>query len=352
MNAGRRLWHWPAALLLGLAGVAMAQSPSQCEKVREPGDAQMQGWTVTVDNDLFRPGTNTDRWYTNGVHVAGSYKLAHTPKVLHGWQDFWTRMFESGNCATVSMAAGQNMYTPRRINVAAAQPFDRPWGGFLYGGLGAYRFEPRRGEEAGFHDAVDLKVGAIGPASLAEEAQTQWHKLIGSPQPLGWANQLRPQLGVQAGFRRTIRHIDEGLWRLHSFYGGTLGNTRTQAVAGVTLHIAGGGHVFSDSDEGDFAPLDFNNRSGGHIGGFIQLQGKHVAYNRFITGPTFGQRADLELRREVLTASAGIMLTITPEWRMAYSIKRRSPEFTSAVVGRGEGYQTWGGITLIRDLDP
>lgn len=345
-------------LLLAVFAVPAAANDQCAEIHRKQKESaapefRLQGVTVTVENDLFAPGQTTDRWYTSGIHGAWSYKVAHTPQLLHGWQNFWSDVFGSARCATVSGGVGHSIYTPRRIDIAAAQPLDRPWAGFLYGGLGAYHFAEGAPGRQGYHEAVDLKLGVIGPASLAAPIQRGWHHLINSPQPQGWANQLRPALGVQISYRRTWRYQLPGDLRLHPFAGGTLGNTRTQAVAGATLHFAGAGHLVSDADEGDFATLDFNNRQNDHgnWGAYVQLQGKAVLYNRFLTGPAYGQRTEIEMQRGVATASIGLMYKVSNQLRLSYALKRRSPEFFSPNLNRRDAYQTWGGITLIWDFD-
>ena len=120
------------------------------------------------------------------------------------------------------------------------------------------------------------------------------------------------------------------------------------------LHFGNAGYLMSDADEGDFSTLDFSNRAYetgvSKWGAYVQVAAKRVAYNRFLTGAVYGTAPQITLTRDVLTVSAGVMREIASGWRIAYSVKRRSPEFSSPALNRNDAYQTWGGITLIHDL--
>jgi lipid A 3-O-deacylase len=74
---------------------------------------------------------------------------------------------------------GQDIFTPDDITLQEQIPGQRPYAGWLYGGVGLVS---DTGDRA---DNLALQVGIVGPASLAQDVQTTWHKWIGSPNPEG-----------------------------------------------------------------------------------------------------------------------------------------------------------------------
>src|SRR5574339_1002483 len=111
----------------------------------------------------------TDRWYTNGVHLAGSYKPGQEPALARPVTNWIRRWLWPQRCAPcelrVTAALGQNMYTPRDIEIAEWQAHDRPGAAWLYGGVGLSSFAGNR------HQVLSLKAGPTGPAALGEPAQ-------------------------------------------------------------------------------------------------------------------------------------------------------------------------------------
>ena len=73
-------------------------------------------------------------------------------------------------------------------------------------------------EESGDRlDRLQLTLGVVGPASLAEKTQTAIHKFMGSPVAQGWDHQLENELTLMVSYERQwnsrIRTADEG-WRI------------------------------------------------------------------------------------------------------------------------------------------
>src|SRR3546814_3231584 len=56
-------------------------------------------------------------------------------------------------------------------------------------------------------DNLELNVGVVGPWSLADKTQIEYHKLIDVQVPEGWENQLENEPGVVLYYERKWRNI-------------------------------------------------------------------------------------------------------------------------------------------------
>src|SRR3546814_15876179 len=56
-------------------------------------------------------------------------------------------------------------------------------------------------------DNLELNVGVVGPWSLADKTQIEYHKLIDVQVPEGWENQLENEPGVVHYYERKWRNI-------------------------------------------------------------------------------------------------------------------------------------------------
>lgn len=260
---------------------------------------------------------------------------------------------------TVAVSFGQNMYTPEDITLTQQQLDDRPWAGFLYGGLGVFDYF------GAAHRAADIKVGVIGPASLAKQVQRGYHKLINADEPRGWDNQLRPSLGLQGSYMYTLRctesykcKIAPASWAgIHGFMRATVGNPKTLAAAGITLIAGERDRVLGAPDEGDFLAVDFNERTN-HFAPplknwtfYVQAQLAAVAHNYFITGTTFRDQPQVDIKRTVWMTTIGASWAISKAFRFEYRFKTRSPEYKANGGLPDDRYQRYGEVRFVADLD-
>lgn len=355
-----------AATLVPTLALAQDEGLLQRQDLNEP----RQGLSVSLENDLFG-AKGSDRWYTNGVHLAGSFRRGQEPAPLRPVLDLGRWLLAADGCGpsatepgcevTLTFGGGQNMYTPRHIDLASPQLRDRPWAGWLYGMLGLSQYVGNR------HQMWSAKAGPIGPASLAEQAQTWVHRhLSDSPRPLGWGNQLRPRLGVQVSYLSTHRYVLARTVGLHLSWGGTLGNTRTLGRAGVGVSWSPSSgetlrHQPGTLDEGDFLVPDFNSVAVGdtvwealrHTVFYAHAQGSAVLYNGFLQGDTFAGRPQIEPIRGVATTTLGFTIPIGRNGRhkIGLAFKRRTPEFSVRGEVARDAYQRWGVLTYAVDFD-
>jgi len=188
--------------------------------------------SLLFENDIFY---RTDRDYTNGVELSYTSAAQDTPNPLvHVAQ--WLPLFSSSGTVRASYAVGQSIYTPSDLNAANPPLTQRPYAGFLYGGIGL-------SDDTGSRlDQINLQVGVIGPSSLASDTQEFVHKIINDREPMGWSTQLRGEPGIVLTYSRNLKLIPRqsvlGLsFDLEPHYGGAVGNVYDYANAGAMARV-------------------------------------------------------------------------------------------------------------------
>ena len=159
--------------------------------------ADHQYYVLEIENDSI---AHTDRYYSHGLRFtlirpiesenALQRKLARAIPLFHGEGDMST-----------AYAIGQNVYTPRNKRLSVPDPDDRPYAGWLYATVGIDE-QLDRGL-----DRAQLTFGVVGPASLAEEVQRQFHNARDRPLPQGWDNQLGNEITLMLSFERQWRAL-------------------------------------------------------------------------------------------------------------------------------------------------
>ena len=210
----------PAAL-----AVLLAAAPARAAEPRNT-------YSVIFENDLFY---RTDRDYTNGIEFAFSPAGDPRDAVPGFLLDLAPDEF-SGPGTRASYSLGQMMFTPE--DTAAYDPplTERPYAGFLYGGLMLSARTATR------EDQLRLQLGVTGPASLAADAQDFVHRLRGFALPKGWHTQLRDEPGLVLSYQRIDRVAalssgSEQIFDLNTNYGGAIGNIFDYADAGFTARL-------------------------------------------------------------------------------------------------------------------
>ena len=171
-----------------------------------------------------RRGDGTDENYSNGISLI----LARDGRGPLGglWSIFGLRR---GRLIS-NYELGQLIVTPQDIRRSVPDPADRPYAGLLYVAVSTQRIDGNR------FDGIKFITGVVGPASLAEDTQKSFHRLIGNPRPEGWAYQLKSEaiLNIVYEHRRryTLAGEDAG-WSFEAIpvTGAMLGNVLIQAEA-------------------------------------------------------------------------------------------------------------------------
>jgi lipid A 3-O-deacylase len=289
---------------------------------------------LEFENDLF---AGEDRYYTNGVRASWITPDARVRGLLRDLGEL-IPFFPGTGELKGSWSLGQSMYTPRDIRVEEPDPDDRPYAGWLYlsGGVA---------EETGQRlDRLQLTLGIVGPASLADATQKEIHRVMGAPMPLGWDRQLGNELTVMVSYERQWRALASAGgagWQadLTPHWGGTLGTPFTLFNTGLTLrfgqdlpHDYGPPRIQpSLPGSGLFIP---SARWGWYVFAGIDLRA--IAWNTFLDGSTFRDSPNVDRRVLVGDAQLGAVLSLG-HTRLAYTHVFRTREFESKDAGEGFG---------------
>jgi lipid A 3-O-deacylase len=326
----------------GGAGVAAALAlsalaPSGAAEPRHPGDSST--FTVMFENDLFG---DSDAQYTNGIQIgwlSPDLERFEQADPLPGWMTGLARHLPfidvPGSQHNVGVTLGQKMFTPDDTLARAVVPDDRPYAGWLYGGLSFISKTKTR------LDAVELQAGVIGPASFAEDTQRLVHELRGFDVPQGWDNQLDNEPGLALIYEHKRRNWRSGNvsgagYDVISHAGGAVGNVFTYLNAGAEVRV--GWNLPADFGTSLITPggdtnaptaindprLDNRQRFGVHL--FGAVTGRLVLRDAFLDGNTFGDSHDVDKKPLVGDLLLGVSVTF---WnaKLSYAEAFRSREF-------------------------
>ena len=288
--------------------------------------------SVQFENDFF--GGSTDRHFSHGTRI--ECLTPPIPWISEAadkvpWFSSETAKYgpEDALKARASFSLGQNIYTPE--DTATRQPVldDRPYAGWLYLGFGLVA---NQGDKR--YDKLQLEVGVVGPASMAEEVQTFWHSILGIDVPRGWDNQLENEPGAVLYYEQARRLPSKRVFLGLSsdvipHFGASLGNVFTHGAAGMTFRVG-------SNLEKDFGPPRIRPSlpGGGYyhpVGGmtwylFAGVEGRVVLRNVFLDGNTFTDSHSIEKNMAVGDLQAGLAV----QWgrfRASYTQIFRTREF-------------------------
>ena len=220
----------PAARALAALSTLFAILTAGAAHAQETED-QRGIWTFILENDLFY---DQDRNYTNGVRLEYATPPGGAPDWLMS-RLIDTPLFPHESEYLAAYALGQNMYTPRDIDVYPAPSDQRPYAGWLYGEVSL------AGENHRNLYALKISLGVVGPASLAEDSQKIVHEIIGGIKPLGWDAQLRNEPALLIAYQRSWRMVrrEVGPFDLEVMptVGVNLGNVFTYGAGGSSIRF-------------------------------------------------------------------------------------------------------------------
>lgn len=282
--------------------------------------AELQTFQIFYENDLFG---NTDRYYTNALQMtwlSKDLKQYRDDVRLPGWIMPVIRSVPFAHVPdsthNIGLLFGHQIYTPEDIQVAKLQPDDRPYAGYLYGGIALHSKTPTK------LDTIEITLGVVGPAALAKQVQNSVHDLRGIDKAQGWDNQLENEPALGFSWQRKWRTLREPLTRilcldLLTHTGVTLGNVRTSADTGVEVRL------------GYNIPMDFGSdviRPGAGISApvpiygypqtpafglhwFAGVRGEAVLHNIFLDGSAFKSSHSVDKKPFVAEFSTGVAVS-------------------------------------------
>jgi lipid A 3-O-deacylase len=297
-------------------------------------------WTQSVveDDDFWAPD-NRDRHYTHGLRFSTTTGDIKEPEWLapFDWLSAHSPAFAMDG-ADVSrryniIPLGQNMYTPENFRLSNADPHDRPYAGWLYSGIGLMQDNGGRSFEE-----LAVKLGVVGPASLASVTQNEYHLLIDAQPFNGWTRQIHNEPTLDLYYEKKWRSfhpldVGEGWgWDVIPQAGARVGNVYDYLAGGGLIRLGrnllvdyGPPHI--DLNTGaDYVDPDRAQAGGVGFYAFFGGEARAVARNMFLDGNGFGASPSISKRPMVGDLVTGLALT-WQHLRVAYSYVYRSPEF-------------------------
>lgn len=325
------------ALVVALGWVSPARAGEDIEAAGlERRDAPLGSFSLVFENDRTAA---TDRHYTHGSYASWTSAPGRVPGLLERLGAS-IPLLETG-ADRVGYVLGQTMFTPDNISTRRLVENDRPYAGWLYGGLRLVS------EQADGLQRLELDLGVVGPASQADDIQKIVHQVLGVQRPNGWDNQLDNEPGALLIYERKWRNIGavgglEGALIPH--VSAAVGNVMTLGAAGGTLAIGrnldanwGPPRIYpgirgTDHDAGDGASLHWSLFAGG--------EARLVAHNVFLDGNTFSDSHSVDRNLLVGDVQAGLQVSYGPA-RLAFTYVVRTREFE----GQDE-HDRFGSVTL------
>jgi len=295
--------------------------------------------TINWENDVL---AGTDRYYTNGIlaslstpYLAGDPQNRHMP----GWRyPVINRLpFVNNPVArrATSLSFGQLIFTPEDVLTRELVADDRPYAGYLFGGIGFNGII--RNQLATWQ----FNVGVVGPASLARETSDFIHRLFGGTPAQGWENQLANEPVLEAIYETKWRVLaaqnESGFGHdLIPHAGGRLGNVAVYVNGGAEYRL--GWHlpenfgssgirtgvapnpVFTQDDDGKRG----NMRPSLHF--FGKVDGRLVLRDIFLDGNTFKASHSVDKENYVADLKAGIAWYFK-RYKCSFSYTLRTREF-------------------------
>ena len=301
--------------------------------------------TVYSENDKYFAGT--DQHYTNGFKLSAlsaeltNFTTDPVPVVVQQVARALDRLVPPGHDCKLSLALGQNIYTPANISTTFPPPNDRPYAAWLYTSAAFQVYSSPRVFATGLRgvaqlDTLEVFVGLVGPGALGRQAQNNVHDVLGLAHANGWSNQIHNEPGVELALERkwrvSSRHARDG-WGVDFIphAGATVGNIFTFASVGAELRA--GRHLPADFGTNLIRPSgESNSRRRAPWSAFVFVAGEGRAVARDVTldGNTF--RASPHIAKEAFVGDAlgGIALGTT-RWQFNYAQALRTKEFKGQV---------------------
>jgi hypothetical protein len=291
---------------------------------------------VVEENDSVLFGS--DKFYTQGLALT---YLGPDVADDSGWTGPFNVLadlgpFDATGAGQVSRRyealVGQSIFTPEDTARRNPDPTDRPYAGWLYGGVGLIQDTDRRRL-----DHLELLVGVVGPAAQGKKVQNDYHQFIWINESRGWDEQLENEPGIMLSYERK--------WRFLQPIGGglavdaipeagiTIGNVMTYVQAGGMLRLG-------RNLEADYGPMRIRPALSGtpyfnsdYLEGrfgyyfFIGVQGRAIARNMSLDGNTFQGSPSVDSEPLVGDLSGGLSMFWGSAVKLDAGVAYRTEEF-------------------------
>ena len=247
---------------------------------------------------------------------------------MREWSDFWSFLpGREGEDARnhVAWSLVQQIYTPETISAPEPPPGEAPYAGLLYVDSLIYT----RHEDWG--QVWHLRAGMVGPSTLGDRTQIQFHELIDADEPMGWDTQLPDEPFLNLGYTFSYEWVNKvfgngAMLRVSPLVNAELGTFATALGGGVfveygwnlpdALGVSAIGQGFNSALVVGAAPTDhweisFHAGIGGYgIAHYLPLDGTVFRDSRSQDRDPFAGQisAGIALRHKRFAASLGASL--------------------------------------------
>ena len=259
-----------------------------------------------------------DRYYTNGLFIY--FRRAVDQQQLKG----------SLEKLTYEIAAGQKIYNP--ISGYSPNPAqqDRPFAGHLYGGVSTSLFFKNESLLK-----LDLNLGMLGPASLAEDGQKLLHDVVGFYEVKGWEYQIANDFSANAtvAFAKLLHRSANNAVDFTLDTYANLGTTHNGAGVGVVFRAGNLNQLFSSSYYN--ALIEHNSKSKKthqkEFYFYTKPQLNLVVYDATVSGSLFNDDSPVTFQTKpfVFAQQLGVNYS-SPRFTLDYSFIFKSREIKSA----------------------
>lgn len=270
-----------SAWAIALAGLAACANTASLRVRNDIGDL----------NSDYNHGTELNGWWDVAAPGAPTWASALITSTPFDWLGTSFGLLPAPPDAferhqALHWRVGQLMFVPTNISIAPPDPRDRPYGGWLYTGLAneTLAIDPDDTRRHDQRTRVEVNVGIVGPSSLSEVVQSEWHGFWGLTDPKGWSAQIKDEPTLLIAVQRDLRLAFGKLsatheWDLAGHFDWNAGNLRTSANLGGVWRL------------GKELPRDFGFRSRptGAGGGSVFVFGDvhAIAQDLFLDGNTW-----------------------------------------------------------------
>jgi len=285
---------------------------------------------VKFENDLF---SGADQHYTNGIRFSYLSPEGNTFEPLQYISDlFKTETKHTKRSSRIGMALGHEIYTPQDRYRTDLIVYDRPYAGWLYGGLSLHTVIDWKNARKDL-ESIELDVGVVGPSAYGEQIQNYVHKVRLIDPFDGWGNQLKNELGVALHYERKWRFFHPVLLGPLEFdaiphAGVSLGNVVTQSNVGGALR-------WGKNLPRDFGPpsliqagTTFDRKPDEPYSVFLfaTAEGRYVAHNIFLDGNTFRDSHRVDKKNWIGDLSLGVAF-LYGRFKISYANAFRTKEY-------------------------
>lgn len=314
---------------------------------------------IISENDFWLFNQRTDMFYTQGLKIEYLQDLPDDSK----FSQWWPFLLGNKTQNILGYSIGQNLYTSSDIEVPTIIEKDRPYGAWLYFAYSLISNNESKKQRI----TSDMYLGVLGPIALGEEVQSNWHQLINSPDPKGWSNQVKNDIGINLNLK-----YEKGLvsyFRKNLAFDfvpnlevktGTVFNIL--AVGSTTrLNLFNSSTYFHDAlGQGDIPslykslgnndqiarPCFFKSFKSSSFSMFVSNSGNLVIWNAMLQGGIFSQDSPYliqpnELNRFYFDLDYGITYS-NPYFNLTYSRSFRTKEFKQQFRNH-----QWGKVQLL-----